>query len=87
MKGGIYSDEKCPVCGSSFVDNHKDALICPKHPNIRATTQRVKFGKTKRRFKEDYKGASRFLTGLRFKTDEQTFDERDYQKSDPNTKG
>ena len=82
MRGGIYSDEKCPVCGGKFVDNHVNALICPAHPKCKAMSFRIKFGKVKKRFR-DYERAFRFLTGLRFKTDELTFDERDYQKDNP----
>ena len=82
MKGGIYSDERCPVCGSRFKDDHRTGLFCPNHPNIKATSFNVRFGQIHKRFKE-YKTASVFLTGLRFKTDEQTFDARDYRKDNP----
>lgn len=82
MKGGIYSDEKCPVCGCAFIDNHMNALACPNHPKIRATSFKVKFGDLTKRFKA-YDDANRFLTGVRFKTDERTFDPRDYKKDNP----
>lgn len=82
MKGGIYSDEKCPVCGKSFVDNHVNALICKDHPKMRASSFKVKFGKLTKRFR-DYTTAQRKLTGWRYKTDENTFDERDYRKDNP----
>lgn len=81
MKGGIYSDEKCPVCGSAFHD-FGSALRCPQHPKCRATRFKVIFGKITKRF-QSYDEAFRFLTGLRFKTDEATFDERDYRKDNP----
>ena len=42
----------------------------------------VRFGKVSKRF-DGQREAERFLTGLRFKTDEQTFDERDYKKANP----
>jgi integrase len=84
MVGGIYSDQRCPICNGPFQDNHKDGLICPVHPNQRATRFKVKFGrKICRRFASDYKSAQRFLNGLRFKNDEGTFDVRDYQKDNP----
>lgn len=44
----------------------------------------VRFGKITKRFKKtEYSLAERFLTGLRFKTDEGTFDIEDYRKSHP----
>ena len=82
MIGGIYSEERCPVCGGKFVDNHINALICPKHPKCKADSLRVKFGNLYKRFK-GYEQANRFLTGVRFKTDELTFDERDYKRDNP----
>ncbi len=82
MKGGIYSDDKCPVCGGMYVDNHLTALVCSKHPKCRAASFRVKFGDVKKRFRA-YDDASRFLNGVRFKTDELTFDPRDYKRNNP----
>jgi ribosomal protein S27AE len=82
MKGGIYSDGKCPVCSGSFVDNHLNALACSKHPKCRATSFKVKFGEVTKRFRS-YEDANRFLNGVRFKTDERTFDPRDYKRDNP----
>ena len=82
MKGGIYSDQRCPICGSRFKDNFKNALECPKHPEQRATKFRVYFQNVTKRF-SSYIEASRCLTGLRFKEDEGTFDKRDYKRSNP----
>jgi integrase len=42
----------------------------------------VRFGKLSKRF-VNIKEAERFLTGVRFKTDEQTFDARDYKRDNP----
>ncbi len=81
MKGGVYSDDKCPICGSRFID-FGNALCCPQHPKCRATRFLVRFGNITKRFRA-YNEASRFLTGLRFKTDENTFDPRDYRKDNP----
>ena len=81
MKGGIYSNEKCPVCGGGFRD-FGNALICPIHPKCRASRFKVKFGKVIKRFK-NYGEAFRFLTGVRYETDRQTFDERDYRRDNP----
>jgi integrase len=82
MKGGIYTDQKCTVCGAVLRDDGRKKLSCPDHPDQIANNLRVHFGKVKRRFKS-YPEAQRFLTGLRYKTDEQTFDERDYSSDKP----
>lgn len=81
MKGGIYTEEVCPLCGGPFRDTGR-SLTCPVHPNCRATRYRVIFGSTTKRFRS-YDEANRFLTGIRFKTDEKTFDARDYKKDNP----
>ena len=81
MIGGIYSDEKCPVCGGKYRD-FGTYLACPQHKQCRASRFRVKFGAVNKRFKS-YSEAQRFLTGVRFKTDECTFDRRDYMKDNP----
>jgi integrase len=81
MKGGIYSDERCPICGNVLKDNG-NALVCPDHPKCKANSFKIIFGSITRRFKS-YQEAFRFLTGLRFKTDENTFDERDYRRDNP----
>lgn len=81
MKGGIYSDERCPICNGLYQDNG-NALHCPQHPKCKASNHKVIFGKITKRFRS-YQEASRFLTGLRFKTDENSFDERDYRKDNP----
>ena len=81
MKGGIYSDEKCPVCGGQYRD-FVNYLACPQHKQCRASKFVVRFGKITKRFRS-YGEAQRFLTGLRFKTDESTFDARDYMRDNP----
>jgi hypothetical protein len=42
MIGGIYSDEKCGICGGRFKYIEKKGLFCPKHPDQRATSFIVK---------------------------------------------
>lgn len=85
MKGGIYTDEKCPICAGPFRDTGK-FLACPKHLRQRPSSYRVRFRAqtetVQKRF-SSYEDADRFLTGIRFKTDEKTFDARDYQKDNP----
>ena len=84
MKGYIGTREKCAICKGKLIHEEKrKGCFCPDHPEAGATTFYVKFGKDiYRRFK-DYDLASRFLTGLRFKNDEGTFDLRDYKKNNP----
>ena len=84
MVGGIYSDQRCPICESPFKDNGRDGLVCPNHLEQRATRFKVKFGRAIcRRFGGDYKAAQRFLNGLRYKHDEGSFDVRDYRSDNP----
>ena len=83
MLGGIYSREKCPVCGRNLRDSGR-TMACPDHPdqqNDRGLYVKA-FGLTKR-FDRNYAAAARFLTGVRFKRDEGTFDRRDYVADQP----
>ncbi len=83
MLGGIYTQQKCALCGQGMRDNGRNGVVCPTHPDQRASKLIVRFGrKVYLRF-TNYDEASRALTGLRFKVDEGTFDERDYRKSNP----
>ncbi len=82
MTGGIYTRQRCPVCGNVFNLNFKDGLVCAQHPKLRATRFIVKFKKTYLNFKE-YGEAERYLTGLRWASDQKVYDQRDYQKSNP----
>jgi len=84
MKGYIGTREKCGICqGRLTHDEKRKGCYCLGHPQIRSRTYYVKFGRDiYRRFKE-YESASRFLTGLRFKNDEGSFDKRDYRKDNP----
>lgn len=86
MLGGIYSDQTCPKCAMRMQDNRRDSVCCPKHPECKATKLIVQVGRNiRRRFGGEggYTKAFRFLTGIRFKKDEGTLDERDYQTSSP----
>jgi integrase len=83
MLGGIYSQQKCAICGAGMRDNGRNGVVCPNHPDQRANKLIVRFGrKVYLRF-TNYDEASRALTGLRFKTDEGSFDERDYRRDNP----
>lgn len=81
MAGGIYSDERCTICGGVFKDDGRRALTCPQHPQQRASRFKVKFGGITRRY-TDYQTAQAFLGGLRAQKGgltAQPFDPRDYQ--------
>ena len=83
MIGGIYTNQCCPICGRKFKDDGKKGLYCSIHPEYGATKFFVRFkGGIFRRF-SDYESAHRFLTGLRYKYDEGSFDIRDYRKDNP----
>ncbi len=83
MRGDIYSREACPICGGKYRnDSKKRALICPNHPNQRAISFYVQFGRTQKRFRT-YDKADRFLNGVRYETDKGNFDPRDYKKDNP----
>jgi integrase len=82
MIGGIYSEQRCPMCGSRFRDNRKTGLFCPNHPNQEATRFRVYFKGVTKRF-SSYEEAFRQLQVLRFETDNGKFDPREYRKSKP----
>lgn len=82
MIGGIYSNQKCPLCGSNYKDDGKKGLICPNHKRQKADRFEVKIRGISRRF-QNYDEAHRFLTGIRYKIDEGSFDKRDYQKENP----
>ena len=85
MRGRIYSDQRCPICGGNFVhDDRRRGLFCPVHPDQQATGRfRVHFGRgTKKRFSV-YREAERFLDGLRWEVDQGTYDPRDYRINHP----
>jgi integrase len=83
MIGGIYTNQCCPICGCKFKDDGKKGLICSDHPEYGANKFFVRFkGGIFKRF-NDYESAQRFLTGLRYKYDEGSFDIRDYRKDNP----
>jgi integrase len=85
MRGRIFSDQKCPICGGIFEhDDRRRGLFCKDHPNQQATGRfRVQFGrKTRKRFSV-FREAERFLDGLRWEVDQGTYDPRDYRINNP----
>ena len=85
MKGNITTREICFVCKSNLIhDERRNGCFCPEHPQVGATTFIVRFGSDiYRRFK-NYQQATQFLTGLRYKTGEGSYDPNDYRKENPN---
>lgn len=84
MKGNIYTREKCFICGSTLKNDEKRrGCFCLDHPQVAAVSKfNVQFENIFKNFKY-YVDAERFLTGLRYKTDEGSFDARDYRASKP----
>ena len=85
MRGRIFSDQKCPICDGNFQhDERRRGLFCPRHPKQEATGRfRVQFGRNTRRRFSVYREAERFLDGLRWEVDQDTYDPRDYRITNP----
>lgn len=86
MKGNIYTSEACACGGRLRHDANVDGFRCLACNRVSIPeNMRVKFGReTSRRFEgHNYRGARQFLEGLRFKTVEGSYDQRDYQKCSP----
>ena len=85
MKGGIYSREKCRICGKPLRFNErKELFVCPNHDQVSGSgVCLVRFGKDINKSFTNTKQAIQFLYGLRFKTVEGSYDPKDYQASKP----
>jgi hypothetical protein len=85
MKGGIYSREKCRICGKPLQFNErKELFVCPNHGQVSGSgVCLVRFGKDINKSFTNTKQAIQFLYGLRFKTVEGSYDPKDYQASKP----
>lgn len=82
IKGGIYSDQRCKLCGESFRDNGYDGLVCENHPDERATKFKAKFMGLCNRF-NTYLPAKRRLEAWRQEVDDGVFDIRLHKKDSP----
>jgi len=82
MKGGIYSDQRCPKCGGTFKDNKVDGLQCPNHPEQRATKFRVAFEGLCRRLSV-YQDAKDLLEGWRWEKRQAKFNVKEHLTSNP----
>ncbi len=84
MRGRIYSDEKCPKCGGQFNNDTGSSLVCAAHPRLKASGKfKVRFGRQVTKRFSSYKQAQRFLDGLRFQVDQDTFNPGDWKKDHP----
>jgi len=88
MKGSIYTDQRCEICGGTLRhDENRDGFFCKNHLKIKVVPEkcRVKFGRqvSRRFYNYEYLKARQFLEGLRFKTIEGTYDYRDYLSKNP----
>lgn len=85
MQGGIYTREKCPICGARLKDNGRTAVACPDHPQVIATRLVVAFGRKHQMRFASYKLALKHLNYLRHEKDEREdlFDIRDYSAKRP----
>ena len=85
MKGNIITTERCMVCNNILKhDDIRNGLFCLEHPQISCVKVFiVRFGRYVQKQFNTYEKASQFLTGLRFKTSEGSFDLKDYQATKP----
>jgi len=85
MRGRIFTDQKCPICGATMNhDERKRGVVCSVHPDQQATRLfTVQFGRVLRKRFSDYREAERFLDGLRYEVDKGSFDPRDYSSKKP----
>lgn len=85
MKGGIYTKERCPVCGKAFkYDANRSAMFCANgHKDVLHYGKcRVHFVKTYKRF-DSIQAAEQFLNYLRYLYYHGGYDPRDYQADSP----
>lgn len=85
MKGNIYTRQRCSICGGPMVnDENRRGCFCITHQGQQATEGFcLAFGRGHfRRFKT-YHEAYRYLTGLRFQTDHDLYDPRDWRRDQP----
>lgn len=84
MHGNVYARQKCFICEKNLKHNEsKGGCFCLDHTQVSATKSfYVKFKGVNKRFK-NYQDAIRFLSGVRYKSYENSFDPKDYQKDMP----
>ena len=87
MRGSIYTDQKCPLCGSPFRhDDSRRGLFCPDHPDQQANKAfMVQFGLDIRRRISEYRCAEAFLDQLRHEKAQGRLDPRDHLSKSPHS--
>lgn len=87
MRGGIYTDQKCPLCSSPYRhDDGRRGLFCPDHPEQRAVKSfTVQFGRDIRKRFSEYSAAESFLDQLRYEQSHGILDKRDYSGDKPHS--
>lgn len=85
MKGNIITTERCMICDKVLKhDDRRHGLFCLDHPQYSAVKiYIVRFGRYIQKQFNSYEKAAQFLTGLRFKTGEGSFDTKDYSSDKP----
>ena len=85
MKGSIYTRQACCLCGGRLAnDENRRGCFCLEHPQQQATEGFwVVFGRGHYKRFKTYAEAYRHLTGLRFQTDHDRYDLRDWRTSNP----
>ncbi len=88
MDGGIYTREKCYICGKALKhDGGRKGCFCPDHPDVRAHSFAVKFpGGIYQRY-QSYDAATQRLNYLRYEKGVRKggFDPNDYRSLRPNS--
>ena len=85
MRGSIYTEQKCTICGGKLkFDERRRGLYCETHPDQCATGKFiVRFGGTVTKRAKTYREAERILDSLRWEVDKGSFDVRDYKRDNP----
>ena len=85
MRGSIFTNQKCPLCGLTFRhEERRRGLFCPDHPEQQANKAfLVQFSRKIRKRFPDYPAAEAFLDELRYEKAQGRFDYRDYLQGKP----
>ena len=83
MKGNIHTGVKCSCGGTMKHIPEKHNCFCSACGMPASKGYTVNFGRAIRKRFKTYQEAAHFLSGIRYKTDEGTFDHRDYRSDNP----
>ncbi len=88
MEGGLYSREKCSICGQNLRHNSgRRGCFCPQHPEVRAHSFVVKFPGGIYQRHQSYESAAQSLNYLRHEKGvrRQRFNPDDYRTTKPHS--